>query len=35
MSNLNETEQEELLKLLEKLTADYSARYPKKSRANT
>ena len=34
MSNLNETEQEELLKLLEKLTADYSARYPKKSRAN-
>ena len=34
MSNLNETEQEQLLKLLEKLTADYSARYPKKSRAN-
>ena len=34
MSNLNETEQEELLKLLEKLTADYSARYPKKSRTN-
>ena len=34
MSNLNETEREELLKLLEKLTADYSARYPKKSRAN-
>lgn len=34
MSNLNETEQEELLKLLEKLTADYSARYPKKNRAN-
>ena len=34
MSNLNEGEQEQLLKLLEKLTADYSARYPKKSRAN-